>query len=164
MKTNQTRIEYLAVFVFVYSNVHGKKRPKHGQPLVVYKNAPCILIGARYYDPETATWLSPDSKGQYFSPYKYTSNPVLLVDKDGNFFFLPILIGAFIGAYQGIQIGAAHGAEGWNMIGYALGGALTGAGMGLLAGSDDVWRQTYQGFARGFVTGRVAGLIKKDDN
>jgi hypothetical protein len=56
----RTRIEYFAIFVLVYSNVHGRKWHKCGQSLVVCKNAPCILIGARYYDPEVAQFSATD--------------------------------------------------------------------------------------------------------
>jgi len=38
--------------------------------------------------------------------------------------FIPVIIGAAIGAYSGWQIGKAQGATGWGMFGYIAGGAM----------------------------------------
>lgn len=144
MKQAQIRIDYLAVFVFytelrrsvVHSNVHGRKRAKSGQVVVASKNAVWQLIGARYYDPETATWGTRDKYGQFPNPYGYPNNPVIFVDKDGNFAFLiPILavaakaalVGAVLwGAVSGAVIAEATGHE-WYQ------GALIDAGIGATA-------------------------------
>jgi len=51
---------------------------------------------------------------------------MMYVDKDGRFFFIPIIIGAIIGATSGAMIGHANGATGWDMFGYIAGGAVLG--------------------------------------
>jgi RHS repeat-associated protein len=99
-------------------------------------------FGARYYDPEVGIWLTADKKGQFFNPYAYGSNPVIMVDKDGNFFFLiPILVGAAIGAINA----EAHGED-------VFVGALVGAGIGLISGGIG-------SFAGSFVATQTASLI-----
>ncbi len=45
---------------------------------------PCNLIGKRYYDPLTSSWIGRDPMDQYPSPYLYVgANPILGVDPDG---------------------------------------------------------------------------------
>ncbi|MBX7152058.1 hypothetical protein K1X84_10485 [bacterium] len=82
---------------------------------------------ARMYDSDLAMFYGVDAAGQTNSPFAYVgNNPVIRKDKDGNFFFVPILIGAAIGGYSGYQIGKAKGAKGWDMFGYIAGGSLIG--------------------------------------
>jgi len=75
-----------------------------------------------------------DPAGQSPSPYLYAdNNPVLYVDKDGKLFFVPILVGAAIGAaVSGVTYSVIAG-ERWTWQGFsralgmgALGGALSG--------------------------------------
>ncbi|WP_264377380.1 RHS repeat domain-containing protein [Wolbachia endosymbiont (group B) of Leptidea sinapis] len=59
---------------------------------------------ARFYDPNIGRFYQIDPKEQYFSPYKYAGNsPVSMVDPDGEFAFLVLLIiaGAIVGGYLG---------------------------------------------------------------
>ncbi|MBX7152053.1 hypothetical protein K1X84_10460 [bacterium] len=82
---------------------------------------------ARMYDSDLAMFYGVDVAEQFSSPYAYSgNNPVIMVDEDGNFAFIPILIGAAIGGYSGFQIGKASHAKGWEMFGYIAGGALIG--------------------------------------
>ncbi|WP_276373029.1 DUF6443 domain-containing protein [Chryseolinea sp. H1M3-3] len=57
---------------------------------------------ARQYDAVLGRWLVNDPKAQFTSPYiGMGNNPVLMVDPDGEFAFVPVIIGAVIGAYSG---------------------------------------------------------------
>ena len=71
-------------------------------------------FGARYYDPQLGIYISQDKVGQFFNPYGYSTVPVLYIDEDGNFFWIPILIGAAIGAYSGYQIGEGKEQPVWD--------------------------------------------------
>ena len=100
MKTPQTCIAYLAVIVFISEcKLKRNLNDRNGQVVVMQEKAVWYLIGARYYDPEVAQWFSPDAAGQFSSPYTYGSNPVIMVDPDGNFIFIPMLIGSAINNY-----------------------------------------------------------------
>jgi RHS repeat-associated protein len=93
-------------------------------------------FGRRYYDPEIGAFCSADSKGQFFNPYGYSSNPILFVDPDGNFFGLFASSALFDLAFTtvaGAAIGAGIGALADNNFkndwGYwVAGGAAVGAG------------------------------------
>jgi hypothetical protein len=52
-------------------------------------------FGARYYDSRIGQFSSVDAAGQFASGYVYgANNPVMGVDRDGNFFFIPGLLAA----------------------------------------------------------------------
>jgi hypothetical protein len=98
-------------------------------------------MNGRLYDAKLGRFLSPDNfvqdpfSTQSFNRYGYVvNNPLSYVDESGEFFFIPIIIGALIGAYSGYKIGEAHGATGWKMFGYVLGGATIGGVSGYLGG------------------------------
>ena len=59
-------------------------------------------FGARQYSPTLSRWLVPDPMGEKYydvSPYAYCAgSPVNLVDSDGQFVFVPILVKAALGA------------------------------------------------------------------
>jgi len=75
--------DYLSYPAFAYNGANGIGK---------------FYFGARYFDPELGVWGSRDAAGQFFNPYAYSTNPVLMVDADGNFFLLPIaLIGFGVG-------------------------------------------------------------------
>jgi hypothetical protein len=89
-------------------------------------------FGARYFDPEVGVWSNCDKVGQLFNSYGYSANPVVYVDKDGNLvWFIPVIIGAAIGTWQGYNIGRAKSAKGWGMFGYMFGGGVIGGVAGL---------------------------------
>ena len=130
-----------------------------------------INMNGRVYDPVASRFLSPDSFIQApelalnYNGYVYClNNPLKYTDPDGEFIFLAaILVGAAIGAYQGYKIGTAHGATGWAMAGYILGGATIGgvagvasAGVGIAVGGA-VAGAGLGGFAAGAITGAAAG-------
>jgi RHS repeat-associated protein len=106
--------------------------------------------GARMYDAQLGRWHSPDPATQYASPFTAMgNNPVSYVDADGRFAFIPVLIGAAIGAFQGYSYANSSGASGWAKIGYTLAGAAVGgfsggasaqimAGGGVAAGTGSI--------------------------
>lgn len=66
-------------------------------------------FGARYYRPETGTFLSTDPALQYHSPYLYAgNNPLAYKDPDGNYAQLALLLydlGIAFGLFQGLEHG-----------------------------------------------------------
>jgi hypothetical protein len=59
------------------------------------------------YDGATGRWLVPDPAAQFANPYlAMGNNPVVMNDPDGR--FIPIIIGAVIGAYIGGALAAGH--------------------------------------------------------
>jgi RHS repeat-associated protein len=105
-----------------------------------------FYFGARYYDPELGVWVSVDLGEQFYNRYGYSSNPVIMVDPDGNFFWLiPVVIGAVAGSYLGGS--AANGtfnpgkwdfSSGATWAGMGLGALLGGASGGAIAGGAAV--------------------------
>src|SRR5690606_9966898 len=106
-------------------------------------------FGARWYDAELGMWLSPDPAGQYFNPYSYADgNVVMLVDADGNFFFVAaILVGAAIGAYYG----GAKATGSWTWEGFDItkdwDEVLTGAAVGAAIGGGAAYAGVIAGNA-----------------
>ncbi len=92
--------------------------------------------GARYYDPMLGRFISPDSNLDGLNRYTYChNNPVIYIDPTGEFFWLPVIIGAAFGAYEGYEIGNANGADGADLLGYVLGGAIIGGLSGYAGGA-----------------------------
>jgi RHS repeat-associated protein len=99
--------------------------------------------GARLYDPVTGRFYAPDPAFSPASPYPLAgSDPLNLVDPDGEFAFIPLLIamgiGAVVGGIGGGLMSGASPSEGrfWAYVGIGAGvGALAGAlGYGAAAG------------------------------
>lgn len=92
-------------------------------------------FGSRVYYGDLGRWFATDPQNQFASPYLAMGNmPVMGVDPDGEFFWLPVILGAVLGGYQGYQIGSANNASGWGMFAYILGGAAIGGFSGHLGG------------------------------
>ena len=90
-------------------------------------------FGARYFDPFFGMWMSPDPAGQFANPYTYGGDPVNFVDPNGEFAFVPILIGAAISALvSGVTAYANCSGKdgcGWEALKMAgVGGAAGAAG------------------------------------
>jgi len=84
---------------------------------------------ARLYDDELGIFYAVDPSGQNFSPFSYTgNNPVIFVDKDGRFFWLPLAILAAAGTYGAVK-GAIEG--GWQGAIYGFGSMTTNAGFAM---------------------------------
>ena len=121
-----------------------------------------INMNARLYDPVLGRFLSPDPYVQMpdftqnFNRYSYClNNPLKYVDKDGElFWFIPVGIGAIVGAYVGASIqsgtaafwkwepdawkGAISGAIVGATIGYGVAGAIGATGMTTIVGNATV--------------------------
>ncbi len=121
-------------------------------------------------------FLSPDENiqmpdfTQNFNRYSYClNNPFKLTDPTGEFFWIPVIIGAVIGGYSGYKIGEAHGAKGWSMLGYITGGAVIGGIAGkigasvftseLAAGSAAGYSGLSASFNAGMLTGMASGAL-----
>lgn len=98
-----------------------------------------VHMNARLYDPIVHRFLQPDNfiqdpyNTQNFNRYSYVlNNPFKFTDASGEFAWIPVIIGAVIGAYSGGVI--ANGGQfnptkwEWNMktLGYMVGGAIVG--------------------------------------
>ncbi|CAM2005700.1 HintN domain-containing protein [Acanthopleuribacter pedis] len=116
-------------------------RPKFGGKEYLAK-AQLYDFGARYYDPLTASFLTPDPEGQFLSPYTFTNgNPTSAVDPDGRLAMLLffIVLGGLIGAYMG---GVAVNGGNYNPVEW-----------------DWSSGKTWKGLLAGFLIGAVAGAI-----
>ena len=145
---------------------------------------------ARQYDGAVARFWSIDPRNQFASGYTGMGNlPVMGVDPDGEFFFVPIIVGAVIGGvvggmhasqsgdysvaggiWRGALIGGLAGAGGAGisaagsgaMLAGAVGGAIGGSGF---AGLQSNWNANAMlrggliGAASGFVGGGFASAI-----
>ena len=98
-----------------------------------------IHMNGRLYDPVVHRFMQPDNfvqdpfNTQNFNRYSYVmNNPLKYTDVSGEFAWIPVIIGAVIGAYSGGVI--ANGGQlnptkwEWNMktLGYMIGGAIVG--------------------------------------
>ncbi|MBN1185570.1 MAG: VCBS repeat-containing protein [Bacteroidales bacterium] len=99
-----------------------------------------INMNGRVYDPVLGVFLSPDNYvqapdfSQNFNRYGYCfNNPLVYTDPDGEIaWFIPVIIGAVIGASSGAVMADLEGAHGfWEWASYVGGGAIAGAGLGL---------------------------------
>lgn len=88
-------------------------------------------FGARYYDPEVGVWSSPDAERQFWNAYGYTTNPMISVDSDGNWFGIDDAIAAAVGFVVGyVGHGITNGD--WGGRAFAMGGVGAAAGLGAL--------------------------------
>ncbi|NEN25806.1 hypothetical protein G3O08_20155 [Cryomorpha ignava] len=78
-------------------------------------------------------WLLPDPAEQFHNPYlAMGNNPVMYVDPDGEFVWIPVIIGAAIGAYiGGSTANQSYNPGNWDFQsgktwGYMIGGAVVG--------------------------------------
>jgi RHS repeat-associated protein len=94
-----------------------------------------INMNGRMYDPIVGRFLSPDpfvqapDFSQNFNRYSYAlNNPLIYTDPSGEIVWVPVIIGAVIGAYSGYKIADAKGYsfKDGSMYGYILGGAVIG--------------------------------------
>ena len=137
-------------------------------------------MNGRLYDPVIGRFFSPDKYvanstfTQDFNRYSYArNNPLRYTDPSGQFiWFVPIIIGAVVGAVQGAMMANAAGVTGLNFaaymfmgagigavaggvsmgVGAAVGGALAGVGIGGFAGG------AISGAAAGLTSGAITGL------
>jgi RHS repeat-associated protein len=127
-----------------------------------------FYFGARYYDPEIGMWTSADKAGQFWNPYGYANNPIIMVDEDGNLFGIDdILIG--IAVSMSINVISQGVSEATNEnykpnLGSFLASGLAGAVTGGFVGSTGLTSAlgnalsggTYQGATTAFNGGTFA--------
>jgi hypothetical protein len=132
-----------------------------------------VISGSYEYEENGVYYCaSATEKGVY--RYSYArNNPLRYTDPSGEFiWFIPIIIGAVVGAVQGAMMAKAAGATGWDFaaymfmgagigavaggismgVGMAVGGALATAGIGGFAGG------AISGAAAGFASGAITGV------
>lgn len=128
-------------------------------------------FGARVYDPEIGVWLACDAAGQFYNPYGYATNPILSVDSDGNWSWLPVAIGAVTGGIcgaiadqdnlgMGFLKGAAIGAVGGALSNFGGGSFLNNVGWGAAGGAitGGLWAWGFGGdIGKGILYGAASG-------
>jgi len=99
-----------------------------------------INMNARLYDPAVGRFLSPDPYvqlpdfSQSYNRYSYAlNNPMCYVDESGEFWFIPVIVGAVIGAYVGASVQSGTAAC-WNWQSDAWKGAIAGGIIGATLG------------------------------
>jgi hypothetical protein len=92
-------------------------------------------------NPEIGRFLAVDNfvlnpySTQDYNRYTYANNnPLMYTDPDGEAVVAAIVIGTVIMGYNGYKIGQSHGATGWELAAYTLGGAVIGAVSGGVGG------------------------------
>ncbi len=126
-----------STYIF-HQGLSSKKTPEH-----VTLNKSCNpqikqikvqTMNGRIYDPTIGQFLSPDNYVQLpdaslgFNRYSYClNNPLVYTDPSGEFVWMPVIIGAAIGATSGAFMAHQAGAEGFlEWAGYIGAGALIG--------------------------------------
>ena len=88
-------------------STHGDKQPYkyNNKELDMNNGLNRYDYGARMYDPALGRWhvVDPMAEKYYWeSPYGYCgNNPIRYIDPDGEFFWIPLAIGAVLGAWSG---------------------------------------------------------------
>jgi RHS repeat-associated protein len=128
-----------------------------------------INMNGRLYDPVIGRFFSPDkfvansSFTQDFNRYSYCrNNPLSYTDPSGEFLCMipALVIGAAWCAIMGGIEGQKHGATGWNMAAYIIGGAAIGAVSALGAYGIGIGCATAGfGAVTGMVSGGLSGLM-----
>ena len=116
---------------YLYSSKEFQDVSLSGRLLSMYD------FGSRYYDPEIGRWFNIDPALQMSTPYGYCgNNPIMFVDPDGEFFWIPVVAFAAIGAYCGAA--TANDMEfnplKWKFNGSTWAGLIGGGIMGGLQG------------------------------
>nr|WP_314289224.1 RHS repeat-associated core domain-containing protein [uncultured Capnocytophaga sp.] len=125
-----------------------------------------IHMNRRLYDPVLHRFLQPDNfvqdpfNTQNFNRYGYClNNPLVYVDQDGEFFWIPVIIGAIVGAYiGGSQANGTYNPFRWD---YSSGNTWLGIGGGAVIGGVSGVAATYVGglAAAGLATHGITGGI-----
>jgi RHS repeat-associated protein len=127
-----------------------------------------INMNARLYDPKLHRFLQPDNyiqepfNTQNYNRYAYcVNNPLKHTDISGNFFWMPIIIGAIIGGMTSAYQSEGNGGGAF-LKGMIVGGltGLVGAGVGNVVAGGTFFGSsmaTAVGFQAGFISGAAAG-------
>ena len=139
-----------------------------------------IHMNGRLYDPTLHRFLMPDNyiqdpfNTQSFNRYGYClNNPLVYVDQDGEFFWIPVIIGAAVGAYMGaVQANNGEfnpfkwdysratwiGLGGGALIGGLSGGVGAALG-GAVAGGTSLVSSMIDGAASGLISGAGFSIL-----
>ena len=139
-----------------------------------------IHMNGRLYDPVLHRFLQPDNyvqdpfNTQNFNRYGYClNNPLVYVDQDGEFFWIPVIIGAAVGAYMGsVQANNGEfnpfkwdysratwiGLGGGALIGGLSGGVGAALG-GAVAGGTSLVSSMIGGAASGLISGAGFSIL-----
>ena len=130
-----------------------------------------INMKGRLYDPVIGRFFSPDNFVQLpdftqnYNRYSYClNNPLAYVDPSGEFFWIPIVVGAAIGMAQGAIMASQNANSAGEWVGYILGGGaigalsgLAGVGIGQALASAEIGGVVGGGIA-GAATGAISGF------
>ena len=173
LQASQTTDFYPFGLAFEYSNLNKNRYLFSGKELQDGNLGGSMLewydFGARFYDPILGRWFNVDPAGQYTNPYLFCGNsPMMYIDKDGRLaWFIPVIIGAFIGGVANVAVHWNDLGGFWGALGYFGAGAVVGAVAGLAAtgvagvvgGAFAVQAGFGYGFTVGFTSGAVGGFI-----
>lgn len=127
-----------------------------------YADLKIINMNGRLYDPVIARFFSPDNFVQVpdftqsYNRYSYClNNPLQYVDPNGEFAWIPIVVGAAIGMVQGAIMASQNANSAGEWVGYILGGGAIGALSGF-AGSAVASMGTGIGLAS-MTSGAISG-------
>jgi RHS repeat-associated protein len=131
-------------------------------------DAGVYLFGSRAYDPQFGQFLSPDEiipvpgSPQYLNRYSYAlGNPSSMIDPDGHFAFLTVLIGVVLGAVAGGVIAHLTGGD-WRA--GALLGAVTGAFFTMSNGfSAELLEKAALKIATGAAKGAISAFLEGEN-
>ena len=169
LQASQTTDFYPFGLAFEYSNLNKNKYLFSGKELQDGLVGSSMLewydFGARFYDPVLGRWFNVDPAGQYNNPYLFCGNaPMMYIDKDGRLaWFIPVLIGAFIGGVANVAVHWNDLGGFWGALGYFGAGAAVGAVAGLAAtGMASVVGGAFAvqaGFGYGLAVGASGGAV-----
>jgi len=169
LQASQTTDYYPFGLSFENNNLNKNKYLFSGKELQDGQLGGSILgwydFGARFYDPILGRWFNVDPAGQYTNPYLFCGNsPIMYIDKDGRLaWFIPIIIGAFIGGVANVAVHWNDLGGFWGALGYFGAGAAVGAVAGLAAaGMASVVGGAFAvqaGFGYGLAVGASGGAV-----
>jgi hypothetical protein len=125
--------------------------------LVLEEEKPVIQSAYAYEENGVYYCTSATQKGVY--RYSYARNcPLMYTDPDGEFaWFVPIIVGAVMGAVQGAMIAKSAGATGWDFAAYMFMGAGIGAITGAIGGGMAAGIGGSMAYSAAGLVGAVAG-------
>lgn len=113
---------------------------------------------ARYYNPVLGRWFNMDPALQTTNPYLYCGNsPMLYVDKDGKWFWAPIIFAAVSAGGMNLTMNMGNVDNFWQGLGYWGIGAAAGAAGALTGGSVAQAIGGIKAIGAGMIGGAISG-------